>query len=124
MMNTRTSANALLLPGVASDSSFQTDSPPSSPEKQKRSFDNRSIQSYWFHEFPWLLLDTTQNLFYCRYCMETSNVSVFAKGRPTIKPKKDYFVKHEQTEVHREAERNLRRMLGLDPTQDLPPRLV
>ena len=39
--------------------------------------------------------------------VQVGNDSIFCKGRPADNPKKDYFAKHEQTDVHREAMRKL-----------------
>ena len=63
----------------------------------------RRIRPQWFMEFPWLELNQHDQCFYCKLCRLYKQPGVFSFGKSAINPKKDSFVKHENTEGHKIA---------------------
>ena len=76
---------------------------PRTKKPYKPTNENRNIKNYWFREFPWLVYDETRNLFFCSYCTAVKCDNIFTRGRPAVKPRKDYMVKHEATNPHKTA---------------------
>jgi len=63
----------------------------------------RKIKPVWFTVFPWLVLDSARQLFFCQYCCAANRRNIFTEGRTTANPKKDHFYKHALTADHASA---------------------
>ena len=91
----------LILPFLISSGKDEDDD--SETEGEAQTFRIRRIRPAWFLEFPWLELNQMDMCFYCKLCRLYKQPGVFSFGRPAGNPKKDYFVKHENTEGHKIA---------------------
>lgn len=70
----------------------------------RRDIHNRSIHEHWFVSFPWLQLDTTNNLFTCKICQQGQvRTSPYFLGISALHVKKSNFVTHESSVLHKEA---------------------
>ena len=62
---------------------------------------NRKVKAEWFQAFKWLQYDEKRDVFMCEMCCSTKKSNTFTSGKSAARPKRDDFVKHENTRDHK-----------------------